>query len=273
MSGFWVLVMKELLEAWRTRRLPAIAGVFIIVVGIISPLTARFLPEILKAALGSQLSIPIPTPTALDAVVQVQKNVGQLGALAAIVLSMGAIATEKERGTAAFLLTKPASRGAFIAAKLVALGAVLGVATVMAMVVAWGYTSVLFELQPIVGWLDLALLAWLSLAVWASITFLASTVSGSAMAAAGFGVLALVGLSLIAIVPQAARFLPAGLDEPARVLAIGVNTHPAAAGTGLGGSATAAFDAAILATAIVGCIAIVAASTVLAWLSFRRQEL
>ncbi len=51
MSGFGVLVMKELLEAWRTRRLPAIA----------SPLTARYLPEILKAALGSQLTIPIPT--------------------------------------------------------------------------------------------------------------------------------------------------------------------------------------------------------------------
>ncbi len=65
----------------------------------------------------------------------------------------------------------------------------------------------------------------------------------------------------------------AGLDEPARALAIGVNTHPAAAGAGLGGSGTATFDAAILATAIVGCIAIVAASTVLAWLSFRRQEL
>jgi hypothetical protein len=93
------------------------------------------------------------------------------------------------------------------------------------------------------------------------------------MAAAGFGVLALVGLSLIAIVPQAARYLPAGLDEPARAFAIGVNTHPAAADAGLGGSGTAVFDAAILATAIVGCIAIVAASTVLAWLSFRRQEL
>jgi ABC-2 type transport system permease protein len=273
MSGFGVLVMKELLEAWRTRRLPAIAGLFIVFVGIVSPLTARYLPEILKAALGSQLTIPSPTPTPLDAIVQVQKNLGQVGALAAIILSMGAVATEKDRGTAAFILTKPASRAAFIAAKLVVLGIVLGVATLVALVVAWAYTSVLFELQPIVGWLDLALLAWLALAVWGSITFLASTVSGSAMVAAGIGVLALLGLSLVAIVPQAARFLPAGLDEPARALAIGVNATAGSAASGLSGSRSAVFDAGILATAAGGCIAIVAVSMVLAWLAFRRQEL
>jgi hypothetical protein len=87
------------------------------------------------------------------------------------------------------------------------------------------------------------------------------------------GVLALVGLSLVAVVPQVARFLPAGLDEPARALAIGVNAAAGSAGSGLGGSVSAGFDAGTLLTAAGGCLAIVGASALLAWLSFRRQEL
>lgn len=261
MTGFRVLLLKELLEAWRTRRLQAVLVLFA-VIGIVSPLTARYLPEILRAALGSQFpSIPIPTPTAADAVDQLQKNLGQLGAFAAIVLAMGAVAAEKERGTAAFILTKPASRGAFLGAKLVAQGVVLVVATVVAIALGWAYTAVLFEPPPLGGWVALAALSWLGLAAWASITFLASTVSGSSAAAAGVGVVALIGISLVGVLPTVGRFLPSGLLEPARALATG--------STG----ATGALDAGELAAAIAGSAGLVAASAILAWLSFRRQEL
>jgi ABC-2 type transport system permease protein len=257
MTGFRVLLLKELLESWRTRRLPAVVGLFI-VLGIISPLTARYMPEILKAALGSQLTVPVPIPTAADAILQVQKNLGQLGAFTAIVLAMGAVAAEKERGTAAFILTKPASRGAFLGAKLAALGLVLALATLVSVGIAWAYTAVLFEPGPIGGWVALAVLAWLALAAWSSITFLASTVSGSSALAAGVGVVALIGLSLIGAIPQVGRFLPAGLDGPAQALAAGVR---------------AGFHSDELATAVLGSVVIVVGSGVLAWLSFRRQEL
>ncbi len=213
MTGFRVLLLKELLEAWRTRRLQAMLILFVLI-GIVSPLTARYLPEILRAALGSQFpSIPIPTPTAADAVDQLQKNLGQLGAFAAIVLAMGAVAAEKERGTAAFVLTKPATRGAFLGAKLVAQGVVLAVATVVAIALGWAYTAVLFGPPPLGGWVALAALSWLGLATWASITFLASTVSGSSAAAAGVGVVALIGISLVGVAADR-RAVPA--DRPAR---------------------------------------------------------
>ena len=170
---------------------------------------------------------------------------------------MGAVATEKERGTAAFVLTKPVSRGAFLGAKLAALGSVLALATLAAVAAAWAYSAILFEPGPVLGWLALAVLAWLALAAWAAITFLASTVSGSSAVAAGVGVVALIVVSLVGAVPQAARFLPAGLEAPARALAT----------TG------ADLDAGVLATAVVGSVVLVAGSAVLAWLSFRRQEL
>src|SRR3954447_10341567 len=136
MSGFGILLRKELREAWRTRRLPVIALLFV-AVGIVSPLTARYLAEILKAAVGDQLTIPIPVSTAATAIGQLQKNLGQLGALAAIALAMGSVSGELDRGTAALVLAQPATRGAFLAAKLVAIAVVLGLSVLAATAAAW----------------------------------------------------------------------------------------------------------------------------------------
>ena len=62
MTGGLILLRKELLESWRTMRLPIVGGLFLLV-GLTSPLLAKYLPEIVKAAAGDQaLSIPIPTP-------------------------------------------------------------------------------------------------------------------------------------------------------------------------------------------------------------------
>ena len=145
MHGLSILLRKELLESWRTYRLPVVAGLFALV-GLSSPLLARFLPEIITAAAGDQLgSIEIPTPTAADAVDQVLKNLAQFGALAAIILAMGSVATEIERGTAAFILARPVSRGAFLAAKAIAIGLVLAVSVALAVVLGWTYTAILFE--------------------------------------------------------------------------------------------------------------------------------
>jgi ABC-2 type transport system permease protein len=257
MTGLAALLRKEFLESWRTRRLPVAVALFA-VIGILSPLTARYLPEILKAALGDQLTVPIPVPTAADSIAQLQKNLGQFGAFTAIALAMGAVATEKERGTAAFILTKPASRGAFLGAKLIVLGVVLLIATLVGLIIGWAYTAVLFEPQPIGGWLAFAELAWLALMVWVSVTFLASTVLRSMAAAAGLGFAAYVVVTVLAAIPQVGRFLPAGLDLPASLLALGrLDT----------------VDWATLGTAVAGSLLLIVVMIAASWLSFRRQEL
>jgi ABC-2 type transport system permease protein len=256
MSGTAILVRKELLESWRTMRLPIVAGLFL-VVGLTSPLLAKFLPEIVKAAAGDQLpSIPLPTPVPADAVTQLWKNLAQFGALAAIVLAMGSVATELERGTAAFVLSKTVSRGAFIAAKVMALGAVLAICVALAVVVGWIYTAILFEPPSVGGWIALGLLAWLGLAAWAALTFLGSAVTGSAAAAAGIGFVALLVLSIGSAIPNLGRFLPGGLAGPAIALATGAPIEPADV------------LVPVMATSVLIVIAVAAA----AW-SFRRQEL
>lgn len=257
MNGFRVLLRKELLETWRTRRLQVVAMLFL-VVGIVSPLTARYLNEILTLTLGDQLPIPLPDPSAIFALEQLQKNLGQLGTLAAIALAMGGVAGELDRGTAAMVLAQPVGRPAFLAAKLLAIAAVLGVATLLATAVAWIYTAILFEPLPVGGWLAMAALSWLALLAWAAVTFLASAVTGSTMAAAGLGFVALVGLSLLAIVPAIDRLLPTGLSAPGIALAAGD---------------TAGLDGGRLATAIAGTVVLVAVSLLGAMAAFRRREL
>ncbi len=257
MNGFGILVRKELIEAWRTRRLPVLAVLFL-VVGMISPLTAKYLPDILKAALGDQLTVPIPTPVAADALAQLQKNLAQMGALAAIALAMGSVSGELDHGTAALVLAQPVTRPAFLVAKLVAIGAVLAVSTGVAVVAAWIYTAVLFEPLPVGGWVAMAVLSWLALMAWAGITFLASAATASTTAAAGLGFAAWIVVSIAAIVPVLDRFLPSGLSVPAIQLAAG---------------STANLDGGRLGTAILGTAVLVGLTLVGALAGFRRREL
>ena len=257
MTAFTILLRKELVEAWRTRRLPVVAGLFAIV-GMISPLTARYLPEILKATLGDQLTVPVPPPTIVSALEQLQKNLGQIGALSAIALAMGSVSGELDKGTAALILAQPVTRRSFIAAKVAAIGIVLALCTTIAVAVAWLYAAILFEPGPVSGWVVLAALDWLALAAWGALTLLASTATGSTTAAAGLGFVSLIALSILAAIPAFDRYLPSGLAWPA--LRIASDTAPG-------------LDWAVVATAVAGTLVVIGGSVAGAVVAFRRREL
>ena len=255
MSGFRVLLGKELAEQVRTLRLVVLAIVFVSF-GILSPLTAKYLPDLIKALGGDQLGIVInlPTPSVADAVDQLLKNVSQFGILAAILLAMGSVATEKDRGTAAFVLTKPASRAAFLAAKIAAIALDLLVAVAGAGVAGYGYTAYLFTAPPAGGFAAMCLLLWLSLVVYASLTFLGSTLTRSAAAGAGIGFACLVASGIVGALPTIGRFTPGGLMGPARALALGTDPGD------------------LLGPLLVN-VGLVVALGLVSWLAFRRQEL
>ncbi len=256
MAGLGVLLRKELLESWRTLRLPIVGGLFVFV-GLSSPMLAKFLPEIVKAAGGDQFpTIDIPTPVIADAIGQLWKNLAQFGAFAAIILAMGAVSGELDRGTAAFVLSKTATRGAFLAGKVASIAAVLGVSTLLAVLLGWVYTAILFEPPPIAGWVAFAALAWLGLFAWAAITLAGSAVTGSTAAAAGLGFVAWLVLSIVSAIPGLARFVPGGLAEPAIALAAGVPV-----------------DADDVLVPVAATLAIVVLALAVTTRSFRRREL
>jgi ABC-2 type transport system permease protein len=251
-SSFAVLLKKELLEQVRTSRLIVVAAIFL-AVGLGSPLLAKYTPELLER-MGGDIQIILPTPSAKDAVDQFLKNLGQTGPFAAILLAMSAVARERERGTAALVLTKPVTRPAFLAAKFVALLVTLGVGVLLGGIGAYFYTAVLFEKLPVAGFVAACLLVLLFIMVYGALTFLGSTVLGSTLPAAGIGFAAYVLLSILGAVPHVGRFTPDGLAGPARALALG---------QGASG----------LAVPLLANIAIIAFALALSWLAFRRQEL
>jgi ABC-2 type transport system permease protein len=252
MNGFGVLLAKELREQLRTMRLVVVLAVFG-AFGILSPVIAKFLPDIIAAA-GGGIQVTIPTPTTRDAIAQFTKNVGQMGALIAILVTMGAVATEKERGTAGFLLTKPIARAAFLLAKIASIAILLGIGLALAGLLAAAYTAILFEPLPVVGTVASVVLLWLSLAVYAAVTFLASVISRSALVAGGIGFGVLIGAGIVSAIPAIGPYMPSGLSTPAVALALGLP------GGDLGGP--------ILVDLALVCLALGAAG-----IAFRRQEL
>jgi ABC-2 type transport system permease protein len=252
-TGLRVLLAKELGEQWRTRRLPIVAVVFA-AFGIASPLLARYLPEIVQSLGGVPFEIEFPEPTARDAVDQFLKNLGQAGVLTAILLAMGSVANEKERGTAALLLTTPASRAAFLVAKVAAIGTTLLVSLALASVLAYTYTALLFSPPAIGGWVGMTLLLLLSLLVYTCLTFVGSTLTRSALAAAGIGVGGMLLLALISALPNVARYTPGGLGGIGLALASGANVGD-------------------LTGTVLANIGLLVGLVVIAWLAFRRQEL
>jgi ABC-2 type transport system permease protein len=252
-TGFRALLGKELLESWRTYRLLAVVVVGVLV-GIVSPLTARYIKEIIGALGSSQLTAVIPDPVPGDAVDQLLKNLGQFGGLLAILIAMGSVASEKERGSAGFVLTKPATRAAFLAAKVVTIGFVLLAGVAAAGALAWTYTTILFEPLPVAGFAAACLLAWLGLAAIAAVTFLASAALRSAVAAAGIGFAFLIIDGILGVLPGIGNLLPGSLSVPARAVALGLPSPD-------------------LVPATLVSVAVVAVALALAWAAFRRQEL
>ena len=252
MNGLAALLRKDLLEQWRTFRLPAVALVFSLF-GLMSPLLAKYTPELVEQFAGN-IDISFPAPTSRDAIDQIIRNLGQTGPIAAILLGMGAIASEKQRGTAALVLTKPVARSAFIASKFLALMATLGIGVILGCAGGYVYTSVLFETPPAAGYTLFTLLILLSIAVYASLTFLGSTVLRSALPAAGAGLAALAVTAALGAVPGIGKFMPVGLYSPAAELALENKAED------------------VLLPVLVNVVVVVLALA-LAWLSFRRQSL
>ena len=255
MNGAGLLLRKELLEQMRTLRLVMVVVVLAIFGGM-SPLLAKLLPDIVKAA-GAQaggLSITMPPATTADAVAQLVKNLGQFGLLIAILVAMGAVATERERGTAGFVLTKPVGRSAFLAAKAAAIAVLLAAGVGAGYTFAWFYTAVLFEVLPLPGVIASAVALWLSLLALAAMTFLCSVLARSALVAGGAGFVALIVTSIVSAFPIVGPYMPTALWKPAVDLALG--TDP---GSVVGPAvASVAF--------VAGCLGLAAAA-------FRRQEL
>ncbi len=208
---FLAALRKELLEQWRTYRLLAV-GVVLVVFGLLSPLIAKYTPEIIKLIPnGEALSHLIPTPTAMDAVTQYIKNIGQFGVILALLLTMGAIAQEKDKGTAAMMLVKPLPRATFLVAKFTALALTFTATIAIAGAACYYYTWLLFGALDAPRWLALNGLMLVYVLVYVALTLFCSVVTKSQAAAGGLALGLLFILGLTGSIPGLGEYLPGQL--------------------------------------------------------------
>jgi len=254
MTLLMLSLRKELLAIRRSGRLLALAAVMLLF-GFSSPFLARFTPEILRAVPGAdQFAGLVPEPTIADAVAQYIKNASQFGLLLSILLTMGAVAAEKDKGTAALILAKPLPRPVFILSKFAALALVFGLAVLLGGLGAWYYTRLLFGALDIGAFLVLNALIWLWLLVYVAVTLLFSALSRSQVLAAALAFAFMLVLSIVGVVPAWKAALPDALIAWGAAFALG------AAGDFPWG-------------ALVVTSAIIAAALTAACWFFRRQEL
>ena len=211
MSPLTAAIRKEWLEQVRTHRL-LISVVVLVFFGLLSPLTARYTPDLFKLLPnGAAMAQLIPPPTIKDAFGQYLKNVSQFGIVLALLLTMGAVAGEKERGTAAMMLVKPLSRGAFLGAKFVAIGGTVAVSLVAAGVAGYYYTMLLFQAPDPLRWIALNGLVFGYLMVPVAATLFFSVVAKSPAAAGGMAFATLAVLAVVGSIPGAGGYLPGAL--------------------------------------------------------------
>jgi ABC-2 type transport system permease protein len=249
------LLWKEWLEQRRSYRLLA-AVIVLAIAGILGPLTAKYLPQMLAslADVPEGLEAILPAADISMAVGEYSDNVVQFGALLALLLPMAAVVGEKMQGTAALTLSKPVSRFSFLTAKAAALSLTLWLAMLAAAVIGYLYAGLLF------AWLDpLAFAAanamyCVYLIVLLSLSILASTLARSTLTSAGMSFGALITLGILGSLPALSTYSPSALLAWGRALALGLPAEPAWA-------------------ALAVSIGLSLAALVGAWLALRRQEL
>jgi ABC-2 type transport system permease protein len=252
--NFFVVLRKELMEQWRTKRLLIVAAVLVLF-GLTSPLLAKLTPELFKSIPGlpPAMAAAFPTPTLADAVGQYIKNMSQFGILLALLMTMGNVAQEKERGTAAIMMTHPVSRFTFLSAKFIATGITFFACLVPTALGCWYYTLLLFKALPLGPYLALNGLMLLVFLVYIAVTILCSTIARSQGAAAGLAFAALILIAGIGSLPRIDEFFPGRLFGWGQTLLLG-NGSPAWPAFWISWG--------IIVAALGG-----------AWLIFRRQEL
>ena len=145
----------EFLRVVRTRRWIALAAVYV-GFGLLGPLSAKYLAEILKFSGTEQEGVVITFPPAVpaDGMASYVGNALQVGTIVAVVVAAGALAFDAIPEMGVFLRTRTASVWQILVPRLVVSFAVCSAAFVVGTATAW------YETWALLGPLSASAVAW-----------------------------------------------------------------------------------------------------------------
>jgi len=211
MRAYFAFTLKEFTENVRTYKLMIMIVVFLIF-GVLSPLFAKFLPEILKASGVDASALGMGTPTAVDSFAQFFKNVGQLGLIVLVIVFCGIMANEFSKGTLINILTKGMKRSTVILSKFTMATVIWTVSYLLCFAVTYAYTAYYFTIEHISN----AFLAFFSM--WLFGVFLITLVIlGGVLFKNIYGSLLLAGgvvivMTIVNVAPKLQKYNPITLS-------------------------------------------------------------
>ena len=245
MTGFLVLVRKEVLEQRRTWKFLALAIVLT-------------LPAVLGPTIFAIVTRVQDEPHGAEQAVEALSNIGggvitTLGTFLAIIIAMGLLANERATGTAAMTLSKPVTRAAFVAAKLLGLSVSIFGAVAIAATVGYVLTLLLFA-DGGLGCFALGMVVTATYLLFiGSVTLFWSAMFSRQLLAGGIAFAAFIVLNILRAVPHAERYLPvSSVDWSFSIIEAETNDF---------------WPAFAIAS---GCIVVL---SIAAWAVFRRKEL
>ncbi|RHP30555.1 ABC transporter permease [Lachnotalea sp. AF33-28] len=206
MKPYTAFLKKEFIEAIRTYRILILAAVFLLL-GMMSPLTAKLLPELLPSLMESMpeggVTITVPDPTAMDAYTQMFKNLTQMGLIVLLFVYAGMLSGEIGKGTLINLLTKGLNRNAVILTKYFSSLLIWTASAALMTGVSIGYTWVLFPADAAVPHLFLSVACvWLFGAWLLSLILFSSSVIPGYIGGLALPVLCFFALMFLDILPS-----------------------------------------------------------------------
>lgn len=117
--SYYILLKKEMVEAFRTYRFFIIVSIFVLF-GLASSVTAKLLPEIIQALGGSDgIEIRLPDPSVYDSWLQFFSNHSQMTLIIFLITFGNTLGKELTNGTLVLLVTKGVNRNAAMFAKVI----------------------------------------------------------------------------------------------------------------------------------------------------------
>lgn len=210
MNGFIAFTKKEFLEYFRNYKLLILILIFFII-GMMSPLTAKMLPDIMEDFAVEGMIIKMPEPTFMDAYTQFFKNTTQMGFIVFLLIFGGILSHEISKGTLIIVLSKGLSRHAVICSKFLVSLTFWTLSLLIAFVTNYGYTFYLFEKNSVDHLFFSTFCLWLFGAFVLALILLGSTLTTGSYGGLVVAV-AVLGLMLIMnILPSMQKYNPVSL--------------------------------------------------------------
>lgn len=210
------LMKKEFRELIKTGRIYALLFAFLFF-SISSPIIAKFTPEIIKSLTSSQdmqgFVIQIPPPTWKDAFIQFFKNLNQIVFLVVVIIFIGSISEEKNKGTAITMVTLGVDRKKWILSKFIFQIITAFFLVFISYILCAYYTYFLFSKVLIYETLSSTFLYLIYLFFILSLCIFSSSIGNNTLQSVGIFFLIFILFNLLSILPNFEPYNPMTLSS------------------------------------------------------------